>query len=356
MDRITGIPGRRFCIKKFITLNYLVKIYLLDGGLEMYIQTEFEFSLVLSTERFNRLMEMSAGRIKQIGENMGVDQSLISKGIVVTYHDRHKKKVQLNVKPNITLDDDKPETDKLNKRIGGYFGADYTLDEFKLTYASFTTDIDVGSQEKVVAYLKVLQRVGKVKGVLPPSGNSLDDDLSFCLVGNNNRIEFCIYDLEGLLQEQLSRSESGRKELKTLIERATGLLRAEVRLTKPKALRAYTKETSASEQIADLTGRAEEIFLDTFKRVVPFGDFYKIKAVTELIRKKVTDTRLKRKMLRLVELIPKKKSLWLAKKAMNDRNIDEVIEKFAELEVSPVTISKRHDVKHLKSLHSYLKN
>ena len=132
------------------------------------------------------------------------------------------------------------------------------------------------------------------------------------------------------------------------------MLRAEVRLTKAKAIRAYTEETSASRQIAELTGRAEEIFLDTFKRVVPFGDFHKIKVVTELIRKKVTDTRLRRKMLWLVELIPKKKSLYLAKKAMNDRNIDEVIEKFAEIDVSPVTISKRHDVMHLKSLYSYL--
>ena len=58
----------------------------------MYIQTEFELSLELSTERFNRLMEMSAGRIERIGDNMGVDQSLASKGIVITYHDRHKKK------------------------------------------------------------------------------------------------------------------------------------------------------------------------------------------------------------------------------------------------------------------------
>ena len=59
-------------------------------------------------------------------------------------------------------------------------------------------------------------------------------------------------------------------------------------------------------------------------------------------------------MLRLIELIPKKKSLYLAQKEMNDRNIDKIMEMFAEINVSPVTISKRHKVDFLESLYSYL--
>ena len=59
-------------------------------------------------------------------------------------------------------------------------------------------------------------------------------------------------------------------------------------------------------------------------------------------------------MIRLIELIPEKKSLLLAQKALSDRNIDTVMEKFADIEVSPVTISKRADEKHLQNLIKYI--
>ena len=59
-------------------------------------------------------------------------------------------------------------------------------------------------------------------------------------------------------------------------------------------------------------------------------------------------------MLRLLVLIPEKKSLYLAQKAMDCRNIEEVMDSFAEINVSPLTISKRHDMKHLKNIYGYL--
>lgn len=59
-------------------------------------------------------------------------------------------------------------------------------------------------------------------------------------------------------------------------------------------------------------------------------------------------------MLQLLALIPEKKSLYLAQKAMNCRNIERVMDEFARINVSPVTISKRHDVKNLENLYAYL--
>ena len=59
-------------------------------------------------------------------------------------------------------------------------------------------------------------------------------------------------------------------------------------------------------------------------------------------------------MLRLVELIPEKKSLYLAQKAMNCRDIEKVMEEFAKINVSPVTISKRHEVKCLENIYTYM--
>jgi len=58
-------------------------------------------------------------------------------------------------------------------------------------------------------------------------------------------------------------------------------------------------------------------------------------------------------MLRLIELIPKKKSLHLAIKEMNDRNILRVLSEFAKHDISPVTISKRQKIKKLKSLYTF---
>ena len=63
---------------------------------------------------------------------------------------------------------------------------------------------------------------------------------------------------------------------------------------------------------------------------------------------------MKRKMGQLVDLIHKKKSLYLAQKTLNDRNFDRIMDEFSKYNVSPVTLSKRHDVKHLKSLYTFI--
>ena len=94
--------------------------------------------------------------------------------------------------------------------------------------------------------------------------------------------------------------------------------------------------------------------MDTFARVVPFGDFYKMDAAVEIVRSEITDRTMRRKMLRLLALIPNKKSLHLAQKAMNCRDVEKVMEAFTKINLSPVTISKRHAVKHLENIYSYI--
>ena len=219
---------------------------------------------------------------------------------------------------------------------------------------NFVTHIDVGDREKVGSYLRVLQRIGKVKGYKPPTEDWFDDGISFCLDGNSNAIQFMIYDLEGLLREQMEMSDSKRKQLKSIAKKVGGLLRVEVRLTKPKAIRRYTDEVTTSEQVADMCKRRERTFGDVFRQIIPSGDFHKKDRAAEIMRKKVTDRAMRRRMLRLIELIPEKKSLLLAQKALNYRGIDDVMEMFEKIEVSPVTISKRHDIKKLDNLYKYL--
>ena len=93
-----------------------------------------------------------------------------------------------------------------------------------------------------------------------------------------------------------------------------------------------------------------------FKGVVhiPFGNFYKKNKAEEIIRSKVKDATIGRKMLWLIGLVPEKKSLLLAQKALNYRRIDKVMKAFFDIEVAPITISKRHAIKKLDNIYNYL--
>ena len=74
----------------------------------------------------------------------------------------------------------------------------------------------------------------------------------------------------------------------------------------------------------------------------------------EIIQNEVEDIGMRRKMLRLVALVPEKKTLYLAQKAMGSRSIKKIMAAFVKIDVSPVTISKRQDTKYLENIYEYL--
>jgi len=259
----------------------------------MFLQVTFHLTLILDSDKFNKLFERAYGLLDSIDENRYADHTLNSKGITVIYCDsQYKKKIKLIVNPYRLLDTDKPNpeklTRKLEKRISGYFNNKYQLDDFDLTGMALTTDIDVHSSENVFDYLKVLSRVGKVKGFSPFNSDWLENDTGLYFEGNSNGIQFMLYNLEALLSEQDS-DEYFSIEQKSIPEDSEGLLQAEVKLTKPKAIREYTCKSSISKLIADLYHNRQQIFLETFMRVVPFGNFYKKDKAEEIIRTKVKD-------------------------------------------------------------------
>ena len=322
----------------------------------MVINQTFELSMILDTDQFQRIFDNKVGYLKELDDEY-LDPSLVAKGITIIYRDsRYKKKVRLLVNAGVVVNDP-TDTDKLirklDKRIGEYFSHRYMLENFTLSGVTLTVDIAVGSRENVSDYLKVLQRVGKVKGFSPVSYDCFDEKTSFCLSGNSNDTDFLLYDLEAAVTGQLLNAGADRKQLQSASEQTKGILRVEVRLTKPKAIREYTDATDVIGQIVDMMKNCTDTFMDTFARVVPFGDFYKMDAAVEIVRSEVKDSTKRRKMLRLLALIPDKRSLHLAQKAMNVRDIDKVMETFTMIHLSPVTISKRHDVKHLNNLYSY---
>lgn len=312
--------------------------------------------MILDTDPFRRIFDNKVGYLKELDDEY-LDTSLAAKGITITYRDsRYKKKVRLIINVGMVVDNPS-DTDKLlrklDKRIGEYFDHNYRLDDFTLSGATLTVDINVGSREKVSGYLKVLQRIGKVKGFSPVDYDCFDDKASFCLSGNSNDTDFLLYDLEAAVMGRLRSTEAGRKKIESAIMQTKGILRAEVRLTKPKAVREYVDATDVASQIVELMKNSTDTFMDTFARVVPFGDIYKTDAAVEIVRREVKDSTMRRRMLRLLNLIPEKKSLLLAQKALNCRDVEKVMMAFTKANLSPVTIAKRHAAKHLENLYSF---
>lgn len=327
----------------------------------MYINQIFELSMVLDHEKFYEILNRAYYKADRLEKNEGEykDHSLVSKGITVTYRNsQYKKKIKLIANSRLVLDCDNPDPDKftrkLDKRIGEYFGCKYQMEDFTLSGTFLTTDIDVHDRENVTAYLKVLQRIGRVKGFSPSSYECLDDVDSFCLAGNSNGIEFLLYDLEAMCMKRLKETDSKQRKLKTIARETEGILRAEIRLTKQKAIRDYADITDVRKQIYVLSEHRKEIFMDIFARIIPFGDCYKKDKAVEIIRNEVEDIRLRRKMLGLVALIPEKKSLYLAQKSMECRNIENVMDAFARINLSPVTISKRQEIRYLKNIYEFV--
>lgn len=325
----------------------------------MYINQFYELSMVLDREKFQKVFRSSCNKADYVMEKEEyIDSSLEEKGLTVLYRDsQYKKKIRLIVNAGKILDGGSSNPDrmvqKINKRIGEYFGFKYKIGDFSLTGMRLVADINIGSRENVHAYLKVFRRIGKVKGFSPVDYKCFENVACFSLDGNSNGIEFMIYDLEGSYI-QINGDNIKRKKLKVMINESEGILRAEVRLTKPKAIRDYTDAVEVSRQIAALSEKRQDIFLETFERIIPYGDFYKKGKAEEIIWAEIKDDRLRRRMLRLLALIPEKKSLYLAQKALDYRNMEKVMEEFAKINLSPVTISKRQDIRYLKNIYEHM--
>ena len=219
---------------------------------------------------------------------------------------------------------------KLRKRIGNYFGTRLSISDFDVDEMHYSTDICEHSSADALEYIRVMKRVGRVKGYSVERCDGINAENGVCLAGNSNGRIFVMYILPG----------SDGKDI-----------RIEVRLMKPKAIREWTTDTGIEDQISELSRKRHDIFMDTVIRIVPYGIIYKKKEADEIVRRSVGDKIMRRRMLLLIELIPKKKSLLLAQKALGCRDVPEVMRAFAEINLSPVTLSKRSDTKYLQSIY-----
>jgi len=326
----------------------------------MHVNQVYELSMMLDNEQFyeiaNAAYYKSDAWIDEKHEY--TDRSLTDKGITVKYRNsRYKKKVKMIVKTSeifrngIFTSDELVQ--KIEKRISKYFDNRFPLDAFTLSRILVTTNIDVGNQDKVNAYIHVFRRIGKVKGFTPVHHDELDSHICFSLEGNSNGVHAVIYDLRGVIKAHINGLDVVPPRAQSLLDDAAGILQVEIGL-QPKAIQKYTDEFGACDQIKTLSENKEEILLKNLARIVPFGKFYKKHDTLETICKNVRNRVLQRKMIQLVTLIPEKKSILLAQRAMNHRKIDEVMVAFEKIDLSPVTIGKRQNVRYLENIYSYL--
>ena len=178
---------------------------------------------------------------------------------------------------------------KLEKLIHTHFNS--KLNDFTLSRCDFTVNIDVESPKRVSAYIKVLHNSGKVTGFSPKfdsqdyDSGRINKDNSFDLV-HKDGVEFTAYD---------KWNQTNRKKGK-------GVLRAEVRLKKRKAIHKYTKETDTAGQIKELSRQCEKIFMKTFQRIVPPGNYYTMKEAVKRVAVGVSKQKQRDKMLKIHEL------------------------------------------------------
>lgn len=339
----------------------------------------FELTMETNQKNFKYLLSCAFQKAKKhhrvgrstkfTSSDVRIDDALASKGITIEYHNyEFRKMIKLCINPSIVLGGDdlkiwKPSINHidellelLNNHIDEYFDSNYEINDFLLTRIDFTANLDVG-KKNVPAYIQLMHKLGKVKKFSAKysksdySSGKIDKATSFDLKGKTNGIEFSVYDKEADLRSK-GKLDKAKKAL--------GILRVEIRLEKKKAvheaLSNFTDDNNLTteEQFALLALNSKAIFLTWLVQILPYGNFFSLKDAQHLVKNSHFKQKRKEKMLKLLELIPKKKSLYHALKELNLRNSNDILLWFAELNVSPITISKRQKGDFFKNLYDYL--
>lgn len=336
-----------------------------------------EFTLETNYKNFNYLLSNAYKKAKghhRLGpstknEHVKVDEALGSKGITVEYHEyEYRRMIKVIANPSKVLGGSdlklwKPDIrnieeflDLLNEHLEDYFYSNYELNDFLLTRIDFTSNFKVG-KSLVPEYISAIHKLGKVKKFRPKfdktfySSHPDFKETSFDLVGKTNHIEFTIYDKS---------SDYKNRDKQELAKKAKGILRAEIRLSKRPAIEDALKEyisytnLTTEEEFTLLACKSHLIFLKWFTYIIPYGNFHTLKKAETIVETSDFSKPKKKKMLRLLRLIPEKKSLYLAAKELNARNIDEITQCFQKLELSPITISKHKKISSLPNLYDYI--
>lgn len=326
-------------------------------------RTHIEFNKLLS-----RLYAMSRGRfsIFQLEDNVWHAEIFKGKGIRVVLK---KTKLGGYLKFIISLNDLLSSDDKLSlidpqhiqealnsadTMLTGEFGEDFAINNLELSRVDYCINVNVGSGENVRAYINLLYRCDMRKGYKVIGLECPDFDSTKGYTARNDIVgtEISFYDKQKQL-EQRKYEDS---------ERASGILRIELRLTKSKAVKEHTEGCiNNHERIVYCIGNSRREILAVVRQLIPDGDYYSMKEARAIVRKSVKNQKLRKRMLEMLMLTKKLDSIRLAKKELRDKDpkikheyFNIMMEEFENIGVNPVVLDKKLGGSTLASLFRYL--
>lgn len=326
-------------------------------------RTHIEFNKLLS-----RLYAMSRGRfsIFQLEVDVWHAEMFKGKGIRVVIK---KTKLGGYLKFIISLNDLLGTDDKLSlidphhiqealnsadTMLTGEFGEGFSINDMELSRVDYCINVNVGSSENVRAYINLLYRCDKRKGykVIGLECPDFDSTKGYTARNDIAGTEISFYDKQKQL-EQRQYDDS---------ERASGILRIELRLTKSKAVKERTEGCiNNHERIAYCIGNSRREILGVVRQLIPDGDYYTMKEARAIVRKSVKSQKLRERMLEMLKLTKKLGSIRLAKKEIRDKDpkikheyFNMMMEEFENIGVNPVVLDKKSGVSTLPNLFTFL--
>ena len=245
--------------------------------------------------------------------------------------------------------------EQANGIIYNFLEGKYDINSLKLCRIDLCVNIDVGSQEAVDTYLKLLNyksgsRGGyKIQNINSPNGYSENEFLT------ENRavgISISVYNKKAQLLDINREKEA---------ERAEGILRVEVQLKRHKTIKnLFSAKFTNPEIIKTALLHSREIMADILAKAIPQGDYYRLADAIDLVSNNVDKEKMVMRMVRLLELTSKKHSTSLAKEALfsEDKKLSNqyyrnMLEEFGDLNLNTVTLGRKCSFDYLKGLSSF---
>lgn len=326
-------------------------------------RTRIEINQMLS-----RLYSMSRGRfsIFQPEDNVWHAEMFKGKGIRVVIK---KTKLSGYLKFIISLNDLLGTDDKLSlidplhiqealntadAMLTGEFGEAFSINNLELSRVDYCINVNVESSENVRAYINLLYRCDMRKGYKVIGLECPDFDTTKGYTARNDiaGTEISFYDKQKQLEQRKYEDW----------ERASGILRIELRLTKSKAVKEHTEGCiNNHERIAYCIGNSHREILAVVRQLIPDGDYYTMKEARAIVKKSVKSQKLRERMLEMLKLTKKLGSIRLAKKELRNKDskikheyFNMMMEEFENIGVNPVVLDKKSGVSTLTGLYTFL--
>ena len=233
-------------------------------------------------------------------------------------------------------------------------GAEYSVNSLELSRVDYCINVDVGSGESVSAYIKLLYLSDMKKGykIIGMDNEAFDSSKGFTARNQNYGMEISFYDKQKQLEQRKYENS----------ETAAGILRIELRLTRPKSVLEHTPGCSDNKQRIEHCIRfSRQEILSIVRQLVPDGDYYTMKKAQKIITKSVINKKLRERMITMLRLARKYGSIRLAKKEMfkaypkmKHEYFNMMMEEFERIGVNPVILGKEFGICYLISLFQYL--